>query len=257
VESLRRTARKAASYGLDLVCQLTSRTVNDFLRGLDLSATTRGNIRRELLTLWRYAFEQAYTDEAPARILRIQARRKPPQAWDYQTIRLMLQLSEEDCSPTSKLSPDVLWCHILPAWIGVGFDTALRFTDILMLRQDNIRNGCVSLNAAKTGKATVRSLSAYSYRAVSGLLDRSPDGTVFRWCVTRRRMLLKWKSFLKQHSIPGSSRWLRRSAATYVERDFPGSAPAFLSHSNPALARMHYIDPSLLALPKGPPPLRD
>lgn len=257
IESLRRTVRKAASYGLKTVCQLEAARANDFLRRLDLSATTRANIRRELLTLWRFAFEQAYTDSAPVRILRIQVRRKPPEAWDYQTIRLMLQLAEEDNHPISTLWPDVLWSDILPAWIGVGFDTALRFSDILMLRQANIRNGCVSLNAAKTGKATVRSLSAYSYRAVGRLLDRSPDGSVFRWCVTRRRILLKWGSFLKQHNIPGSSRWLRRSAATYVERDSPGSAPAFLSHSNPALARMHYIDPSLLATPKGPPPLRD
>lgn len=256
VESLRRTVRKLAIYGIQSVCQLEPQRANDFLRSLDLSATTRGNIRRELLTLWRFAFEHAYTDVPPLRVMRIKQRRQPPQAWDLATIQRMLANAEADERRVSKLRPDILWSDIMPAWIVLGYDTALRFTDILLLKQRSFANGCVSVVAHKTGKATVRRLSHYSQERVACLLEKSPDGSLFRWCVTRRRMLLKWKSFLKEQGIPGSSRWLRRSAATLVERDRPGSAPLFLSHSNPSLARLHYVDETLLAVPDGPPALR-
>lgn len=255
VESLRRTVRKAAIYGIESACQLEPERVNDFLRSLDLSATTRGNIRRELLTLWRFAFEHAYTDVAPLRVMRVKQRRQPPQAWDLPTIRKMLAHAEADKRQVLLRRPDIHWSDIMPAWISVGYDTALRFTDILLLKQRSFVNGCVSVVAHKTGKATVRRLSHYSQERVARLLEKSPDGSLFRWCVTRRRMLLKWKSFLREQGIPGSSRWLRRSAATLVERDRPGSAPLFLSHSNPSLARLHYVDETLLAVPDGPPAL--
>lgn len=255
IESLRRTVRKAASYGLNEVCQLDPDSANDFLRGLDLSPTTRGNIRRELLTLWRYAFDEGATDQQPVRVMRIKQRRSPPQAWDYGTLQRLLDAAESDsrliscrvCHP---------WSLVMPAWISIGFDTALRFTDILFLNKSNLLNGCIAVNAAKTGKVTVRSLSEYSQDAIAELLRHSPDGSFFRWCVTRRRMLLKWLAFLRENKLPGSSRWLRRSAATYVEIEQPGAASRFLSHSNPALARLHYIDPTLLSVPNGPKSLR-
>lgn len=256
VESLRRTVRKSASYGLVLVCQLEPAGVNDFLRRLDLSATTRGNIRRELMTLWRFAFEQAYTDVAPIRVMRIKQARRPPSAWDYTALRRLLAAAESDGRPVSARCRQMAWSAVMSAWIAVGFDTALRFTDILELKSSDISNGCIAITAAKTGKVTVRHLSQYSQAAIAALLSVSPDGTVFKWCVTRRRMLLKWKSFLKENQCKGSSRWLRRSAATYVEAENPGSATHFLSHSNPALARLHYVDPTLLAVPRGPSPLR-
>ena len=255
VESLRRTVRKAASYGLISTCQLEPASVNDFLRRLDLSPTTRGNIRRELLTLWRFAFEQAFTEIAPIRVMRIKQTRKPPSAWDYAALSRLLAAAEADERPVSRRCK-LPWSLVMRAWIAVGFDTALRFTDILLLHQRGISNGCVSVNAAKTGKVTVRGLSPYSQAAVAELLRHSPDGSVFRWCVTRRRMLLKWKSFLAENKFTGSSRWLRRSAATYVESERPGSASHFLSHSNPALARLHYVDPTMLAVPSGPRPIK-
>ena len=47
LESLRRTVRRAAMYGLTNVCQMTNESVNQFLGNLrDLSAETVSNIRR-------------------------------------------------------------------------------------------------------------------------------------------------------------------------------------------------------------------
>jgi len=144
----------------------------------------------------------------------------------------------------------------MPCWIAIGYDTALRFSDLLHLNRKNYNNGAIRVVARKTGKPTVRKLSQYAISVTDSLLSKSPTDELFLWCVTRRRMLLKWKHFLTEHGIPGSSRWLRRSAATYVERISPGAAPRFLSHSNPDLAKYHYIDETLLAPVAQPPALR-
>jgi integrase len=255
-ESLRRTVRKAGVYGLDLVSQLDAESVNKFLANLTLSSVTRSNIRRELLTLWRFAFEHAYTDVPPVRVLRIRAPRKPPVAWSRDTLSRLLDAAEGDSRPISARSKELRWCHAMPAWIAISYDTGLRFTDVLNLREESIRNGCVVVSASKTGKSTVRGLSAYAMSRIALLLRYSPDGTIFRWAITRRRAFKKWREFLDELGIDGTPRFLRRSSATYVEKIAPGSAPAFLDHSNPALAKLHYLDMTLMKTPVGPEPLR-
>jgi integrase len=253
---LQRTVKKAVAYGLQTVGQLDSQSVNFFLSKLPLSTVTRSNIRRELLTLWKFAFEQAYTDEPPIRIIRIRVHRKPPRAWSKETLLALLDAAETSENDVSSLCPGLCWCHVLPAWIAISFDTGLRFTDVLNLRSSDIRNGCVTINASKTGKCTVRRLSDYALNRIGILLKWSPDGTLFRHALTRRRAFTIWRRFLDEQKVEGTARFLRRSSATYVEQKHPGSAPRFLDHSNPMLARLHYLDLTLLDTPEGPEPLR-
>lgn len=255
-ESLRRTAAKATGYGLGLVCQLAPEPVNRFLDHLPVSPTTRHNIRRELLTLWRWAYEERLTDVQPVRVKRIAARRQAPQAWSVRCLTTLLDAAERDERPINALFPDVRRCHVLPAWIAVGYETGLRLTDMLALSRDHFREDCIVTVANKTGKVTVRRLGHYALTRCQWLLDRTPDGTVFRWIMPRRRAILLWRDFLKEQGVKGSSKWLRRAGATELERLHPGAATHWLDHSNPALCKLHYIDPTLLNPPIGPPPLR-
>ena len=255
--SLLRTVRKAKSCGLSSVDDLCSAKVNRFLLDLSsrVSATTRSNVRRELLTLWRFAFETGETDVFPQRIVKIRPDRKPVQAWSLTTLAEMLAAAERDETRCGGIENPRL-CDWLPAWIAVGFDTGLRFTDIYEMPCSAIRNGCVSLTAHKTGKPLVRVLSGVACRHAERLADQSPDGSLFRWMVTRRRAFLCWRNFLDRHGWSGSSKWLRRSCATYLEQQQPGSATVYLQHSAPHLVRDHYLDQSLGAAPAGPPSIR-
>lgn len=255
VESLRRTVRKAESSDLVDVRQLAPDAVNSWLGKLPLSATTRHNIRRELLTLWRFAYDGGLTDVPPLRIRRIAPGRKPPQAWTLDTLARILELAEQD---TTQLSSRVTIrrCDVLPAWIGIGYDAGLRFSDVLALTADNIVNGCVAVTAHKTGKPLVRQLSDETLRSVEKLLELSPDGTLFAWALPRRRAILMWRGFLKKHRLTGSSKWLRRSCATQVHMAEKGAAMEYLQHSTPTLAVYHYIDASQAGVPKPPPPIR-
>jgi integrase len=225
--------------------------VNQFLVALPLSATTRHNIRRELLTLWRFAHEEGLTNEPPLRVRRIKASPSAPEAWSLGDLSRMLRCAEEDKTVVNQKT-GVAVKDVLPAWIMLGFESGLRLHDLLELRAENYRNGCVTVRAHKTGKVAVRRLTLRCRAMLETLLSRSPDGTVFRWTIPRRRAIKTWRAFLDRHNIPGSSKWLRRSAATQLESVEPGAAAKFLDHSNPAVARRHYIDQTLLGSAPAP-----
>ena len=251
-ESLLRTVRKAAIYGIETVCQLTPEAVNQFLSSLPLSPTTRHNIRRELLTLWRYAHEEGWCSVPPLRVRRIKDKPAAPQAWAQTDLAKMLRCAEADETIINRRT-GLMVRDVLPTWITLGFETGLRLHDMLDLTADNYRNGCIVVRAHKTGKVAVRRLSAECQRRLDALLSFSPDATVFRWTLPRRRAIATWRAFLDRNHMPGSSKWLRRSAATQLERLTPGAAAAWLDHSNPALARKHYLDQTLLDSTPMPP----
>lgn len=256
-ESLRRTVRRAAAYGLEKVCQLDADRVNQFLVKLGkngLSPTTVHNIRRELLTLWRFAHTCGLTDEYPLRVRKISAKIKPPQAWSHADLSHLVAAAGKDQSRIST-RVQARRCDVLPAWLSVGYETGLRLNDLLNLRADQIRNGCVCLQASKTGKTTIRRMSPQTQKLCQILVEQSPDGTVFRWIMPRRRAIQTIKKFLVENGYPGSTQWLRRSGATQIERVSPGMATRWLDHSNPALAKKHYLDQTLIEAPPGPPPL--
>ena len=253
-ESLRRTVRKAEMYRLTKVCQLGADRVNEFLAALTVGPTTRHNIRRELLTLWRFAHDRDMVQEYPSRVRRIAPKYAAPQAWSYTELVNLLRLAEKDKRfVSSRVS--LRRCDVLPVWLTVGYESGLRLTDLVNLKTADFRNGCVSVRASKTGKITIRRICHDTQKRVEELCAKSPDGTVFRWALPRRRAILLWAAFLKEHKYRGSSKWLRRSGATALESIKPGMATRWLDHSNPALARKHYLDATLMDLPDSPPPL--
>lgn len=256
-QSLRRTTRKAAVYGLRKVCQLDADAANSFLGQLakdGLSDTTRHNIRRELLTLWRFAHQSGWTDEYPLRVRKIAARHAAPQAWSFTDLVQLLRLAEGDVTRISRRIAATRK-DILPAWLTIGYESGLRLGDLLSLKSADLRNGCVVVRAKKTGKVTTRRLSADTQKRWERLAKLSPDGTLFLWAMPRRRAILTWKAFLSKNGYPGGTQWLRRSGATQLEKVRPGMATLWLDHTNPSLAKKHYIDATLTEAPVGPPPL--
>jgi hypothetical protein len=229
--------------------------VNKFLASLNVSATTRHNIRRELLTLWRWAFEHNLTSERPEGVRRIRASFAPPVTWELRKLDDILEAAELDETPISSLTT-LRRCDVIPAWAGLAYDSGMRFSDIHCLCKRHFRNECVAVTAAKTGKPLVRVLSERTQHDVARLFLHSPDGTLFRHVLTRRRAFLMWRAFLDQHGFGGSTKWFRRAAATAIEQVRPGSSTEFLQHSDPSLARRHYIDTTQARIPLSPPPIR-
>jgi hypothetical protein len=254
-ESLLRTVRRAKDNCLLTVCQLIPERVNKFLADLDVGQTTRHNIRRELLTLWRFAYERGLTEVYPARVRKIRATFAPPVTWELSRLDQLLAAADSD---ETLISSRVLLrrCDVIPAWAGIAYDTGMRFADVHALTKNSFRNECVAITAAKTGKPLVRALSERTQHDVARLFLHSPDGTLFKWCLPRRRAFLMWRAFLDQHKFGGSTKWFRRAAATAIEQVKPGAATDFLQHSHPSLVRRHYLDATQAAIPMSPPPIR-
>ena len=253
--SLTRTARRAASYGIETTCQLSDESVCKFLDCLQAeqySPTTVHNIRRELLTLWRHAYLRNLTDRQPGRVRRVAARFAPPEAWGKNELRRMYERAREDSTHVS-INSKFTVNDVMPGWLLLGYETAARFTDVYEADRQHFRRDCFVRRAAKTGKVMVWQLSSKCLQEVEGLLSRSPDGTLFKHCLTRRRAFRMWRGFLDRYNFPGTSRWLRRSAATALEAEQPNAASVLLQHSDPQLVRRHYLDASLLAPAHRPP----
>lgn len=252
-KNLLRTARKATAAGITPgnICE---QMVNRFIAGLEsVSMATKKNVKRELLTLWRYGYEHGEIARPPGRLLAIKAPAPQAEAWSLSQIQRMYELACCDKTSTGGVHATRIsdW---MPGWISIGYDTGLRHADILSLSRPEVRSAAVYKRAAKTGKVLHRHLSEISIAQVNRLASRSPDGTLFSWFLTRRRSFTAWRDFLDRHGIAGSSKFLRRSCATYIAMESMDHASRYLQHSDVRLLR-HYVDESLLAAPPGPPQL--
>ena len=254
---LRHAAEKLVERGIGDSTQLSSSSLNAFLdsRPSCESDHTRCNLRRQILTLWQWGFDERMIAEKPERIRKIKFLEESPVAWSFEQLCQLLSIAEKDEAVVS-----MKWClrrcDVLPCWIRVGYESGLRFSDIHLLTRKHFRNGCLCRTASKTRKATIKRITADTQLSVDAMFARSPDGTLFRWALPRRLATVTWQAFLEDHAIEGSSKYLRRTGATLLESEHPGSATAFLGHSDPRLAAKHYIDPTLVAPPQGPPAIQ-
>lgn len=70
-----------------------------------------------------------------------------------------------------------------------------------------------------------------------------------------RRYMQKWfTSFARKAGAPGSIKTLRKTAATWIEVQHPGSSSRFLGHKTPGLNHKHYLDPRFLDQNRPLPP---
>jgi hypothetical protein len=145
-------------------------------------------------------------------------------------------------------------CDYMPAWIRIGYETALRHTDIHTLHAGEVRRNCVCKVASKTGKPLVRRISDKTNDLIQELIRKSDDRSVFSWFLTRRRSFTCIRDFLDRHGVSGSGKFLRRTAATLIADNSPAMATRYLQHSDPKLLK-HYVDETLLKTPDGPPPI--
>ena len=264
VQHMRNAVEKLAECGIVDSTQLTSQALNLFLENRPKQTggwhcgegdATRANLRRIILTLWKWGFAERLLAEKPERIRPIAVVLEPPTAWSFDQLCELLSIAEKDEAVVS-LKWCLRRCDVLPCWIRIGYESGLRFSDIHLLKKVNFRNGCLVRVASKTRTATIRTITPDTQLSIDRLLARSTDGSLFRWALPRKLAQDTWKSFMTEHGLEGTSKYLRKTGATLIEKEHPGGATAFLSHSDPRLAATHYIDVTLLGPPQGPPAIQ-
>lgn len=256
-QALHRVASSMLAAGIT-PSTLNDSSVNRWLASLRQSPTTRSNYRRMAVTLWRFACDAGSAADYPKKLARVKSRPRPPVAW---TMTEMAALVAGARRMTGRFKrsrcPMALFYE---AFIRVGFETGLRFSDILSLRCDQLREGRLYVVPNKTGAQVPKRLSAPCVDVLTKLSVLSGGATFFAFAICPRRAREHFKALARSVGLQGTPRWLRRTGATHCEIAQPGSATRFLGHLSPGLAYKFYVDRTLLddQCPSPPPiPLAD
>jgi integrase len=129
------------------------------------------------------------------------------------------------------------------AWILTAYSTGLRLGDLLQIRYDQMRGQRILVRQHKTGNPHCVHVDDNAMRAI-GLLPRLGP-RIFGDLICRDKLLAQMRLLAKLSGIPGSTKFLRRSGATYCEAGGK-DARLHLGHRTGAM-KVHYVDTLLLA----------
>ncbi|NBV87928.1 MAG: hypothetical protein EBR88_00160 [Betaproteobacteria bacterium] len=244
--NLARVARK---------CQeLNSQAVNLYLRKrlTEVSPKTVANERNMILILWRHAYDSALIDVYPRQIVKIKVPAKPVRAWTVQQCSAAVKHARQRRGQKTRTGADV-GC-LLECWLRLGYATGARWSDLWSMGRAHLDGSVLRYTQAKTGNAVVAVLPDQCLKLCDEMLAASPDGRILGWVFHKRRAMRMMKQHLAACGLSGTSKWLRRSAATHIEQRSPGKARLFLGHKTPTMVR-HYLDMGQLLTDVPQPPL--
>ncbi len=242
-QALHRVARSMAAAGIT-PSMLTDSLVNRWLAGLKQSATTRSNYRRMACTLLRFAADrQLVGGQFSGRVIKVKQKLSPPIAWSMAELSTLIAASKKLDYDLRKGCPAALFFE---GWVRAGFETGLRFSDLLELKVSCLRGDRLYVVANKTGVPIPKNLSARCVENLTELSVRGDGVTFFRWALAERWLRIHFARLCRSAGLSGTPKWLRRSGATHCEARSPGSAKRFLGHLSDGLALKHYVDQTLL-----------
>ena len=252
--NLRRTARKMAAAGMTnenvdgdrLSAWLSS------LRVAGLSTISIASERTSAMTLIRHGTEAGLIDRPIRNVIRHRITRPPTRAYSRDHLTdAVKRLSICEMGAFRSGCPKHVW---LAAWVAYVYETGARFSDAYDLRAADLVPGGVAWTQSKTRTPVTKRLSSSTAGKLSALISLSPDGTVFRWAISRRHAFVTIRRAFKEVGLEGGkTQWLRRSGATHCEIEKPGSAKAYLGQKTHGLAEKAYIDYAQM-LPQMPAP---
>lgn len=211
-----------------------------------LAPQTVYNHRRMLGALLRFAASERLVDGSIVRPLR-RIKRPPPSpvAWSHDEIRQLLNAATR--LPGGRKCPHAV---LMRAWVLVAYSTGLRLDDLLHIRHDQIRGRRLLLRQEKTAEPHVPFLDDNALAAVRALPVRGRR--IFGDLICRDKLLAQMRKLCQLAGMEGSTKFLRRSGATYAEiRGMDASK--HLGHRTPGM-KVYYIDRLLVAQERGDGP---
>ena len=220
--------------------------VNDWLdelretRAPDTVRTQRGN----LLVVWWWAYREGLVREPPLRVRRLRPISRSPTAWTVEEVRTLIAAAES--------------YQTRPHWTGslirAAYDTGLRLGDLLSLRRDQV-GPTLRVTQHKTRRVIHLVLRPETLTAIDRHVAIAPPH-ILAWPLWGRREAFyrHFNRIVRAADIrPGTFRWLRRTAATQLERIEPGRGTELLGHQSRSTTEAWYIDRGQLGTPPLPP----
>lgn len=249
--ALSRVSRSMAAAGVTPLT-IKDSVFNRWLAALPQGATTRSNYARMGLSLWRYAVDCELAEHSPRRVIRVKPRNKPAVAWTLGELAMLLNAARSLTGVFKRSRcPKAAFYE---AFVLAGYETGLRFSDVMALRCEQLRGDRLFVIANKTGVAVPKRLTPTCVQALRQLAGLGDGQSFFRWAACNRRARAHFSIVCSQAGLAGTPKWLRRTGATHVEIHQPGAATKFLGHLSPGLARRFYIDLTQLSAECPTPP---
>lgn len=222
-------------------CQdISSKKINALLIRLlrTRSPETVQKYKKTYVTLWRWGWEMGHLDNPPRGIMRVVSRPQQVRAWTQnQLVKLMYHAKRT--KGYLKTGFEISW--MLTSWIYLGYETGARLGDLWAMRYNQIEGDTIRWMMSKTGDSMYRILSRSCLESIKSLEYKPNDLILGRSC-TPATAARHMRALCKESKLPGSGKWLRRSGATHVEMEAPGTGRRFLGHRSHHIADRHYLD---------------
>jgi integrase len=210
-EQLRVLTKRLPWHVSDLTVDQIDRYLTTALQSL--AATTVNNHRRMLNTLRKAALREGLLrDECIRPIRRVKAIFPEVRAWSHEEIKHLISTAKTLTGNTAHCPLSVF----MPAYIVFAYTSGLRLGDMLAIRWDQVRGHRLSLVIHKTSQQHVVVLTDQALAAIASL-PRRGSGRIFGDLVSRRQFINHFRALVRKAELPGSSKFLRRSSATYAE----------------------------------------
>jgi integrase len=246
---LRRTAARFCKWcGRDIqVANMTCALVNkwlDFLKAGDIKPQTIQGYRRNIRSVWMAAYMDELCDEPPFRLKRIRCPMASPEAYSIAEIKKLVDAAKR---LKGFARNGVRWSDLFPALILAGYSTGLRRGDLFLVMRSQIADdGRSTIMQHKTGFPVVVCFSPEAMEYIRRI--QTDDGRAFPWPYHHNVFQVWWRRICKDGGVGrGQFRWLRRSAASYAEKQQPGLGSRMLGHRDPRMVVRHYADPAISA----------
>jgi integrase len=214
-------------------------------RKAKVSAATARKDRTHLVALWTHAAKRRFVEQFPT-LPPLRAPQRIPRAYRVQDVSAILRMALAGSGSECGLPADWYWASL----IRLCWETAERVGAVMQIRWDDLdldeRWVIFRGEHRKGGTRDIRRDISPELAGWLRHLQRKPADLVFPW--TRERTSL-WYEFRKLCAMAGvvnrGFHGLRKSAASYVAAA-GGDATQLLDHSNPKLAKDHYLDESIV-----------
>ena len=218
---------------------ITQEMVDDYLTealGV-LSPATVANHRRMLRTLLVEAQRLGMNTCILHRFRRVKVPPPVPRAWSLTEIRQLVDAARE----TPGHFRDLKKSSFLEAWFLSAYATGLRAGDLIEIRWDQIRGRRLYVRQNKTSTLHVAVFTDEALAACKAMPKRARIFGDFAALNTIQQWVAQCA---KRAGLAGSTKTLRRSAATYAK--VCGMSPKQrLGHLTDGLAERHYVDQML------------
>lgn len=210
-----------------------------------VAAATARKDRTHIVALWSHAAKRRLVEEFPT-LPPIRAPQRIPKAYRVQDVSAIIRAASTLPGTISGVPAGAWWACI----VRLCWETAERIGAVLQLRWDDVDlDERFVVFRGETRKGGVRDIRRDISEELSGqmrTIRRRPQDLVFAW---DRQYTSLWLVLRRICTVAGVTprgfHGLRKAAASYVAAA-GGDATQLLDHSNPKLAKDHYLDESIV-----------